>query len=180
MPSHQDTPGNEKANDLAEAGRLQNPLNFDLPFNVPPTLDGLMEHTEDMQDCPDPARRLDFDTLLASAHSHSSDTVSMSSSDDTPTDTLPPVGECDALHLDSPGLCEMHSPLVHLPMFWLDSDPELDTLAPRTPPLTAFGLEAMPTPSVSTLLARRSIPACHTWMFCSSLCQAPPGLLPQM
>ena len=94
-------PGNEKANDLAEAGRLQNPLNFELPFNVPPTPDGVMEHTEGTQDCPDLARRLDFDALWVSARSHSSDTESMSSSDDTATDALPPVEESDALHLDT-------------------------------------------------------------------------------
>ena len=105
-----------------------------------------MEHTEDTQDCPDPTRRLDFAALSASARSHSSDTVSMSSLDDTAIDALPPVGESGALHLDSLGLCEMHRPLVHSPMFRLDSDPEPDTPAPRTPPLNALGLEAMPTP----------------------------------
>ena len=146
VPSHQDIPGNEKANDLAEAGRLQNPLKFELRFNVPPTPDGVMEHMEDMHDFRDPTRRLDFDTLSASTRSHSSDTVSMSSSDATATDALPLVGECDALHLDTLGFCEMHSPLVHSPMFRLDSDPEPGTPAPRTPPLNALGLEAMPTP----------------------------------
>ena len=121
------------------------PLNFELPFNVPSTPDGVMEHTEDTQNCPDPARRLDFDALSASARSHSSDTVSMSSSDDTATVALPLVGESDALHFDSLGLCEMYSPLVHSPMFLLDSDPESDTPAPHTPPQNALGLEAMPT-----------------------------------
>ena len=37
VPSHQDILGNEKANDLAEAGRLQNPLNFEQPFLIPRT-----------------------------------------------------------------------------------------------------------------------------------------------
>ena len=146
VPSHQDIPGNEKANDLTEARRLQNPLNFGLPFNIPPTPDGVTEHTGDTQDCPDPARRLDFEALSASARSHSSDTVSMPSSDDTAADSLPPDGESDALHQDSLGLCEMHSPLIHSPMFRLDSDPEPDTPEPRTLPLNALGLEAMPTP----------------------------------
>ena len=58
----------------------------------------------------------------------------------------PPVGESNALHLGFLGLCEMHNPLVHWLMFRLDSDPEPDTPAPRTPCLNALGLEAMPTP----------------------------------
>ena len=144
VPSHQDVLGNEKANDLAEAGCLQNPINFELPFNVPPTPDGVTEHTEDTQDWPDLARRLDFDALSASARSHSSDIVSMSSSGGTVADALPQVGESDVLHLNSLGLSETHNPLVPSPMFRLDSDPEPGTPAPRTPPLSALGLEAMP------------------------------------
>ena len=35
VPSHQDIPCNEKANDPAKAGRLQNPLNFEHPFSTP-------------------------------------------------------------------------------------------------------------------------------------------------
>ena len=38
------------------------------------------------------------------------------------------------------------SPLILSPMFRLDSDPEPDTPAPRTPPLSVLGLEAMPMP----------------------------------
>ena len=75
VPSNEDIPGNEKANDLAEAGRLQNFLNFEFLFNVPSTPDGVMEHTEDMQDCPHLATRLDFDALSALACSHSSNTM---------------------------------------------------------------------------------------------------------
>ena len=146
VPSHQHIPGNEKANDLAEGGRLQTPPNFELPFHGPPTPDVVTECTGDTQGCPDPTRRLDFEALPTSAGSPSSDTVSMCSSDDTVADALPPDGESNALHLDSLGLCEMYSPLIHSLLFRLDSDPEPDTLEFRTPPLNALGLEAMPTP----------------------------------
>ena len=149
VPSHQDIPRNEKANDLAEAGRLQNPLNFEHPFSIPPTPDGVMDHKENAPDWPDPARRLDFDSLSAPTHSHLSYTVSMSSSGDTTPDALPSTVGTDAFQLDSLGLSEMHSPLIHPPMFRLDSDPEPDTAAPAapgTPRLSVLGLEIMPTP----------------------------------
>ena len=79
-----------------------------------------MDHKEDAPDWPDPARRLDFDSLSAFAHSHSLDTVSMSSSGDTTPDAPPSTMGIDAFLLDSLGLSEMHSPLIHSPMFRLD------------------------------------------------------------
>ena len=77
VPSHQDIPSNQRAKDLAEAGHLQHPLNFELFFNVPSTPDGVMEHTEDTHDFSDLASRPDFDALSTSARSHLSDTVSI-------------------------------------------------------------------------------------------------------
>ena len=70
----------------------------------------------------------------------------MSSSGDTVPGALPSAVGVDASQLDSLGLSEMHSPLDHSPMFRLDPDPEPDTPAPGTPPLSALGLEVMPTP----------------------------------
>ena len=86
MPSHQDIPGNEKANDLAQAGHLQNPLNFEQPFLIHGTPEDVVNQLGDEQVWPDLARRLDFDLLSTSAHFNSSDTVSMSSADDPTQD----------------------------------------------------------------------------------------------
>ena len=47
VPSHQDIPGNETVNDLVEAGRLQNPLNFEQPFLVLGTPDDTVQHIGD-------------------------------------------------------------------------------------------------------------------------------------
>ena len=143
--SHQHIPGNEKANDLAEAGRLQNPLTFEQPFPIPPTPDGVMDHKEDAQNWPDPASSLGFDSLSAFAHSCSPDIVSMSSSGDIAPGALPSTMGINAFRLDLLGLSKMQSPLIHSPMFRLDRDPEPDT-ALVTPPLSVLGLEAMTTP----------------------------------
>ena len=137
---------NEKANDLAEARRHQNPVNFEQPFLIPRTPEDVINQLGDAQDWPHLARRIDFDSLSTSAHFNSSDTVSMSCAEDLTPDALSSPAGIDAFQLDSLGLSEMHSPLYYSPMFRLDSDPEPDSPTPSAPPLSALGLEAMPTP----------------------------------